>query len=657
MKNILQNSIIVFVIIFCSVSNSIAEDSTENIVASVIEQPQSKEIEIIYPKDSQLVRAVDSTFILGNVTVPNVKHILINGHQVKVHKDGGFLAYLPIEPGLFTFNIKLPAQFIHTKSMKRSTPDYFRKLTVQVPEPLATISFDSLVITKEIDRPSGYLNLKSGDRLQVSFQGTPGCIATFSIPGIADSIPMAETSPRSQPYWGESVFGVGAVPDSLLIKGIYTGYFDSPEGVLADSIELLYTLQYPRIKNIRKHLLDSTSFSIYYIYQIGTRQNDSANFTSTYKLSINSNEFPFTVRFTDSVQTIRHGARKGYFSIFQPEGVEALVTGSEGNWYIAQLSAGQKAYVHKNSVEKLPNGILPPHSYISVIRSEGTDDNVKIELPLKGKHPFRIIQEDRRTIKVQLFGVTTDTDWIRYDFSDKLIEIITWSQPEEELYEATIKLTQDLWGYDSYYEGNTFYLQLTKPPKNIKKLRGKTIVIDPGHSSDKGSVGPTGYTEAEANLGLSLEIKKRLESKGAIVIMTRDDNSHVNLYDRPARAKKVEADLFISIHNNALPDGVNPFLNNGSSTYYYHPNSINLAKNIQYELLKATKLRDHGLYYGNLAVNRPTQYPAVLIETAFMIIPEQEAMLKTKKFRKKVAKGIVKGIEKFLKEYEHDNRK
>jgi len=53
-------------------------------------------------------------------------------------------------------------------------------------------------------------------------------------------------------------------------------------------------------------------------------------------------------------------------------------------------------------------------------------------------------------------------------------------------------------------------------------------------------------------------------------------------------------------------------------------------------------------------VNRPTQYPAVLIECTFMIIPEQEALLKTDKFRKKIAKAIVQGIEDFLKRFDDD---
>ena len=153
--------------------------------SSSFKDNNSKFIEIIYPKDSQLVRAVDSTFILGNVKIPNVKHILINDKEVRVHKDGGFLGFVPIQPGKFTFKIEIPFQyFMHYSSLVK----FWTNITVQIPEPLAQIPFDSLIIAKEIDPPSGYLNLKSGDRLQVSFQGTPGCVASFSISGKPGSI-------------------------------------------------------------------------------------------------------------------------------------------------------------------------------------------------------------------------------------------------------------------------------------------------------------------------------------------------------------------------------------------------------------------------------------------------------------------------------------
>jgi N-acetylmuramoyl-L-alanine amidase len=305
-------------------------------------------------------------------------------------------------------------------------------------------------------------------------------------------------------------------------------------------------------------------------------------------------------------------------------------------------------------VEVLGQGITPPTSRLISVRTYASDDGVTVEFPLKGKHPFRVIEDDKRTIRVQLFGVLSDTDWIRYDFDDPIIDIATWSQPEPGLYEFCIRLNTDIWGYDSYYSGDTFYFKLNKAPVDTWRLRDKRIVIDPGHSHDPGAIGATGMTEAEANLGIALVLEKMLRSAGAEVIMTRDDNSHVELYGRPAIAKLNDADLFVSIHNNALPDGVNPFENHGVSAYYYHPHSIELARAIQGEMIEATDMPSHGLYYGNLAVNRPTQYPAVLVECAFMMIPEQEAALKTYRFRKKVAGAIMRGIERFLEGYDND---
>ena len=70
-------------------------------------------------------------------------------------------------------------------------------------------------------------------------------------------------------------------------------------------------------------------------------------------------------------------------------------------------------------------------------------------------------------------------------------------------------------------------------------------------------------------------------------------------------------------------------------------------------MIEQTGLPDYGLYFGNLHVARPTQYPAILVECAFIVIPEQEALLKTDRFRKQVAKAITNGIESFLEEYDH----
>jgi len=632
--------------------------------------PESPLLTIVYPKEGQAIGAADSTFVLGSIapcTHSDQWNLTINGIPVKVDRDGGFLAWLPVTSGPFVFRAEARPLGADQGSLQHRQKTPFEMsadagpvictVSVVVPEPRVTYDTDTLRLGPEYQPPGGGADLATGDRLVVRFQGTPGCRAWFGIPGVIDSVPMAESTPQPQAYWGESVFGAGAVPDSLLIAGIYSGFYDIPADVRGDSLRLLYHLAPPDRGEILMQLVlppyeETDSTLMGYLDMGDTVATDS----SSYLISINDSEYPFAVRFVDSTQIIRHGPRRGYLAIHQPAGVEALAVGRIGDWYKVQLSRAQFGWVNVNSVEPLPKGVLPPTSYLSSIRTYSGEDSLLIECPLAGQHPFRVVEDDRRTLRIVLYGVTTDTDWIRYDFFDSLIDLATWSQPEEGAYQLTLHLTQDIWGYDTFYKGNTFYFQLNRPPRDLRHLRGKRIVLDPGHSADPGSIGPTGYTEADANLAIALKVRDDLERAGATVIMTRSDTSNVPLYDRPAIAKAADADLFVSIHNNALPDGVNPWLNNGTSCYYYHPHSIDLARAIHRRMLDATELPDHGLFHGNLAVLRPTQYPAVLVECAFMIIPEQESILKTDRFRERIARAIRDGIRDFFKEYNHHER-
>ena len=209
------------------------------------------------------------------------------------------------------------------------------------------------------------------------------------------------------------------------------------------------------------------------------------------------------------------------------------------------------------------------------------------------------------------------------------------------------------WGYDPGYSGDTFYINLKKHLDKANLLsspvKGLKIVLDPGHSHDNGAMGPTGLAEKNANLWIAYELRKILMAKGAEVIMTRLGHEHLGLYDRVDIATREDADLLISIHNNALPDGINPFTHNGTSVYYYFNQARPLAEAIHKRMLTATGLPDHGLYHGNLALCRVTDCPAVLVECAFMMLPEQEAALKTDKFQRKCARAIYQGICDYLR--------
>ena len=127
----------------------------------------------------------------------------------------------------------------------------------------------------------------------------------------------------------------------------------------------------------------------------------------------------------------------------------------------------------------------------------------------------------------------------------------------------------------------------------------------------------------------------------------------VALYDRSKIAFEEKADILVSVHNNALPDGENPLEKNGYGVYYYHPQSRALARAIHAAYGEGfgageMQLRDDGLYYDNLAVARATQMPSVLTETAYIIVPREEAFLKTPAFRERTAEAITAGIVRYV---------
>ena len=106
----------------------------------------------------------------------------------------------------------------------------------------------------------------------------------------------------------------------------------------------------------------------------------------------------------------------------------------------------------------------------------------------------------------------------------------------------------------------------------------------------------------------------------------------------------------MSIHNNALPDGLNPFTNSGTSTFFNHPQSLALARAVQQRLVANLGLRDLGVARGNLALTRPTWYPAILTEGVHLLVPAEEAAMRSPAGQLRYARGVVEGITAFLRQ-------
>lgn len=209
-----------------------------------------------------------------------------------------------------------------------------------------------------------------------------------------------------------------------------------------------------------------------------------------------------------------------------------------------------------------------------------------------------------------------------------------------------------LFGYSAEYDGDNFILKIRKPPNisKLKPLKNITITVDAGHGgSENGAIGCLGDKEKDINLDVALKLQKELKKRGANVIMTRDDDKKVDLYDRVDITNNSNSSIFVSIHANALPDTMNPLTHRGTSVFYYYPQSKALADSILKSVTENVKTNNDGLRQGNFAVIRNTYALSVLVELAYMINPEDNAMLIDENFRTKCAQAIATGIENYLR--------
>ncbi|MEC0372807.1 N-acetylmuramoyl-L-alanine amidase family protein [Paenibacillus chibensis] len=184
----------------------------------------------------------------------------------------------------------------------------------------------------------------------------------------------------------------------------------------------------------------------------------------------------------------------------------------------------------------------------------------------------------------------------------------------------------------------------TTPPVggNGKKI----VVIDAGHGAhDPGTTGVTGKKEKDFNLAVVLKIEKLLKQEPNIdVVLTRSDDTFLELKDRVKIANDLKADVFVSIHANSAGSSAA----SGSETYYQRDASKALANVMHKYLVQATGLADRGVRYGNFHVIRETKMPAVLLEVGYLSNKNDEATLFNENVQQRVAQGVVNGLKEYL---------
>lgn len=197
-------------------------------------------------------------------------------------------------------------------------------------------------------------------------------------------------------------------------------------------------------------------------------------------------------------------------------------------------------------------------------------------------------------------------------------------------------------------------------------LKGKTIVVDPGHGGyDPGAVGAGGLQEKTINLAVALKLKALLEQAGAKVLMTRTTDvagvpdsqlaavpaSERTLTDLSARtelANQNRADLFISIHNNFDPSRIQT----GTAVYWTDTNfnanrSLAFATLAQQQLVAVLGRPDDGAKNNDFYVIKYTEAPSVLVEGLFLSDPTEERMLADSTVQGRIAQALLQALQQY----------
>jgi len=234
---------------------------------------------------------------------------------------------------------------------------------------------------------------------------------------------------------------------------------------------------------------------------------------------------------------------------------------------------------------------------------------------------------------------------------------------------------------------------VSPPSRGGRKMRTITVALDPGHGGeDPGAIGKGGTYEKDVVLQIAKRVKARIDATpGMRAYLTRDGDYFVPLHVRVEKARRVKADLFVSIHADAF---VRPTAG-GSSVYVlsergasstaarwladkenaadliggvniaHHDrqvarilldlstsaqikDSIKLADNLLAQLKDVYRLHKPQVEQAGFAVLRSPDMPSVLVETAFISNPAEERLLRSSEHQERFAMAIQGGIQRFF---------
>jgi N-acetylmuramoyl-L-alanine amidase len=592
-------------------------------------------IQVVYPKPEQHIYD-DSTFLMGGIRGVEKQGLLfINHTPVPVSPSGFFAWKIPIKSGMNPIKLEVRA----TESSQTVAEELFALYGVP---PLSVLPLKPLSVHSETILPAQDVWLTLDDKLTVAVSASEGAIVSMTIPGLLDvpvSVPPLQ-APGPFLDTREAVFAqLHWTRQRIAVKGYYQA---------SVSISQLLNAAHAPGKAL-------TDLPIV----LHVRYGDAAiQYTCPGRVSILSHPKSAVIHADRAVT--RTAPENGARLTPQRLGTHLAVDGLDRGWLRARLTRDDMFYVAQSDVtfqDTHQNVNIATPAALALIKTTrlslfSSQVNLVLAQQPASACPVQIEtlpSEQTNRLHVRLYNVCSHCDFMQYPPDDAVIRQIHWRSVAENAIELWIDLHRPLAGYDYALRDGEWQITVKTLPTAISDIR---ILIDPGHGgSESGSVGLNGLPEKELNLTVSRLLRDALHAEGFIVAMTRNADEAVSLEARGQAAVETQADIVMSIHHNALPDGRDPLQERGVSTFYYHAFSKPLADALLTGLTvvepSVQSLPSYGVFYDSLYMTRIHQATAVLVELGFFTHPEDFEQLIQPEFQQTEARRLAQALRRY----------
>lgn len=565
-------------------------------------------ISVQYPYENMHIeRGAKNIFLFGRVNVQGPVTLTINGTQVAVSDNGGFIAFLPVQAGNFPF--------VLTATTPTQTYQAVRHVNIEgtdISKFEHKAAFDKTTLF-----PQSAVELLPNDTISLFARATPHAQVTFSLSGVkgAKNITMKEDPANPGNYRAQYTFK----PDQKPLRSKVT---------------------YKLTKGPR---------------------NTKAKAVAPAKIKVRDAKNPFTyARVTlNGVKLRKLPTPSGNLYPFYRAYGDVRVSGVMNNQYRLQLNDKESAWLEKKRLKDIS---APDEDYkntLSDMHIDYNDRRTRLTFDLTHPIPFSI-REFSDSMQIILYGIDEFEESFSFDATNPLLERVDWAKTADKTYTfiAHLKEENTLWGHRYKFEDNKLHIDFMMRPETQatweKPLKGARIVLDAGHNPRTkvpydGAIGPSGYLEFQGTMALAEKLKPMLEAAGATVLMTRKGDNKMTLNQRYDFAAKNNAHIFVSLHYNALPNTTDPAAKpRGFTIFYAYPHSLDLAREMHAAFIKNVPLPDEGLTLNDvLFIPRISDFPSILVENAHLIIPEQEQMARTDAGQRIFVQALYEGIINF----------